>query len=632
MPDTCIQYPQIADDRRLLLDRLLELRNQIIRQAPTRLADHADDFTDGRFTHSAVNLAHYLALRREDLRGLQDQLAALGLSSLGRGEAHILDNLNRVIEVLARIIDQEPPAAQAASGTVSAETGRTTLAHNARRIFGQEPIDRSVRIMVTLPGSIAYDGTLLEKLLKEGMDCARINCAHDDRSTWARMIANLRHAETVSGRRCQVVMDLAGQKIRTGPIATHRPPVHLKVGKDRLGNTIRPARILLVAGDRQAGAPARAALSDCPIALPLPTALHARLQRGDRFSFLDTRGKRRYLLLVSVTGAGDIVAECAKGAYLDGGSFLSWQRTGRDGRWRTRSRFALGLVPEAAQEIRLRIDERLLLTRDAAPGSPAQYDSQGHALLPARIGCSHGEIVALLEPGHRVWLDDGRIGMVVEACSDEGALLRVTHAATTGTRIQADKGLNFPDLDLELPSLTAKDLDDLDFVVAHADAVGFSFVQSASDIRRLQLELSKRGAAHFPIVAKIETRHAVTNLPGIILSGIGHNPLAIMIARGDLAVEIGNARLAEIQEEILWLCEAAHVPVVWATQVLETLAKKGIRSRPELTDAAMGVRAECVMLNKGAYIVDAVRVLASILKRMEAHQRKKHSRLRALHW
>jgi pyruvate kinase len=620
------------DDRRPLLDRLVQLRTQIMQQAPTRLTGYADDFPDGRFTHSAMNLAHYLSLRREDLRSVQDQLAALGLSSLGRGEAHILDNLNRVIDVLARIIEQELPVVQEPLHANCAETGRTTLAHNATRIFGPVPKDRSVRIMVTLPSSVADDGALLEKLLREGMDCARINCAHDDRTRWTRMLGNLRQAETVSGCRCRVVMDLAGQKIRTGPIATHRPPAHLKVGKDRQGNTVRHARLLLTADDTEAGAQARAARDDCQWAMSVPAALHAQLQRGDRFSFLDTRGKRRYLEIGTRTAAGDRVAECAKSAYLDRDSRLSWQRAGNDGRWRTRRRIAPGNLPEVAQDIRLGIDDRLLLTRADTPGLPAQYDAQGNLTAPARIGCSHGEVVAQLRTGYKVWVDDGKIGTVVESCDAEGALLRVTHAAKCGTRVQSDKGLNFPDLDLNLPPLTAKDLDDLDFVLAHADAVGYSFVQSPADIRLLQGELVKRGAAEFPIVAKIETRHAVTNLPGIILSGIGRNPLAIMIARGDLAVEIGNARLAEIQEEILWLCEAAHVPVVWATQVLETLAKKGTRSRPELTDAAMGVRAECVMLNKGAYIVDAVRVLASILKRMEAHQRKKHSRLRALHW
>jgi pyruvate kinase len=104
----------------------------------------------------------------------------------------------------------------------------------------------------------------------------------------------------------------------------------------------------------------------------------------------------------------------------------------------------------------------------------------------------------------------------------------------------------------------------------------------------------------------------------------------VMIARGDLAVECGFERLAEVQEEILWICEAAHVPVIWATQVLETLAKDGIPSRAEITDAAMGVRAECVMLNKGPHIQQALRVLDDILQREQSHHRKKRSMLRHL--
>jgi pyruvate kinase len=134
-----------------------------------------------------------------------------------------------------------------------------------------------------------------------------------------------------------------------------------------------------------------------------------------------------------------------------------------------------------------------------------------------------------------------------------------------------------------------------------------------------------------PIIAKIETRQAVKNLPEILLGTIGQRRLGIMIARGDLAVELGSVRMAEIQEEILWLCEAAHVPVIWATQVLESIAKKGVRSRPEFTDAAMGVRAECVMLNKGPYINNAVEALDRVLSKMQAHQHKKFSRMRALH-
>ena len=86
-----------------------------------------------------------------------------------------------------------------------------------------------------------------------------------------------------------------------------------------------------------------------------------------------------------------------------------------------------------------------------------------------------------------------------------------------------------------------------------------------------------------------------------------------------------------LQEEILWLCEAAHVPVIWATQVLESLARGGRPSRAEITDAAMGDRAECVMLNKGPRVGEAVQILGNILQRMQGHQHKKSALLRGLH-
>jgi pyruvate kinase len=122
----------------------------------------------------------------------------------------------------------------------------------------------------------------------------------------------------------------------------------------------------------------------------------------------------------------------------------------------------------------------------------------------------------------------------------------------------------------------------------------------------------------------------VRNLPDILVSAAGRQPTAIMIARGDLAIEIGFVRTAEMQEEILWIGEAAQVPVIWATQVLEHLVQKGTPSRGEMTDAAMAARAECVMLNKGPYLFEALDELDVLLERMEQHQYKKMPRLRRL--
>jgi pyruvate kinase len=231
-----------------------------------------------------------------------------------------------------------------------------------------------------------------------------------------------------------------------------------------------------------------------------------------------------------------------------------------------------------------------------------------------------------------VAFDDGKLAGVVEACQKGNVLVRVTRTQSKGFKMKSERGLIFPRADLRLDALTAKDLTDLDFIANHADLIGYSFVQSVDDITRLQDELARRRSdwQSLGIIAKIETARAVRNLPDIIVRAGGRQPFGVMIARGDLALAIGFERLAEIQEEILWLCEAAHVPVIWATQVLEEMVKSGLPTRGEMTDAAMAGRAECVMLNKGPNVGEAITALRGLLQRMMEHQSKKTPRLRAL--
>jgi pyruvate kinase len=212
----------------------------------------------------------------------------------------------------------------------------------------------------------------------------------------------------------------------------------------------------------------------------------------------------------------------------------------------------------------------------------------------------------------------------------DGVVVRITHAREKGAKLRADKGINLPDTKLEIPALTPDDREHLPFVAGNADIVGLSFVQSPDDVASIEHELQRLGARDLGLVLKIETKRGFDALPALLVHALSGRRCGIMIARGDLAVECGYERLAEVQEEMLWLCEAAHVPAIWATQVLERLSKKGMPTRAEVTDAAMSERAECVMLNKGAHVVDAVRVLDDILRRMESHQYKKTPGLRRL--
>jgi pyruvate kinase len=187
-----------------------------------------------------------------------------------------------------------------------------------------------------------------------------------------------------------------------------------------------------------------------------------------------------------------------------------------------------------------------------------------------------------------------------------------------------------PDSQLDLPALTDKDIQDLEIVAQEADMVGLSFVQKPDDVALLRSHLHRLKRDDMGLVLKIETLRGFENLPELMLAAMASVSSGIMIARGDLAVECGFERMAEVQEEILCCAEAAHVPVIWATQVLESMAKTGLPSRAEISDAGLGVRAECVMLNKGPFINEAIRTLDDILRRMAGHQNKKRPLLRAL--
>jgi len=451
------------------------------------------------FCPSALNLAHYLALRRRDLRPLQRALIPWGLSSLGRSEAHVMASLDAVIATLTLIARPDDAPNRPHPPIHRFFRGERALRRNVDAVFGPQARTRRVRIMVTMPLTAATDYALVRDLMARGMDCARINCAHDGPDAWSAMIAHIRQAEAELGCRCRVLMDLGGPKARTGQVL-------------------------------------------------LPDK--RRVYRGD----------------------------------------------------------AILLTPEPPQK-RIR-------------NLPIQVESQ----LP--------EALAQLAIGQHVWIDDGKIGALVEDIVPEGVVLRVNHASLTGSKLREEKGMNFPDSDLSLDPLTEDDLAALDFVAQHADLIGYSFVQTREDVQRLQDEINRRlppeRAREIGIIAKIETRRAVHNLPEILIQAAGKQPFGVMIARGDLAVELGFQRLAEMQEQLLWICEAAHAPVIWATQVLETFVKKGTPSRAEITDAAMGSRADCVMLNKGDFIVDGVAMLDDVLMRMQEHQIKKRAQLRAL--
>jgi pyruvate kinase len=416
-------------------------------------------------------------------------------------------------------------------------------------------------------------------------------------------------------------MDLAGPKLRTGEIKRGPEVIKWNPHRNVYGALKSPARIWLTPA-KAASAPPEPA----DACLPITGRGLELLKRGDVLKFFDTRGASRSLKVIRSVN-GHWWAESAQTTYIQSGTALYLSRVGLPVEIFPER---VGQLPSIEQYIPLKKGDLLILTRAAIPGEPGVHDHTGRLIRPPHISFSLPQIFDDVREGESIWFDDGAIGGVVEKAGKEQLDVRISYARTEGSKLRADKGANLPDSSLRLPSLTEKDLDDLQFIATHADVVGYSFVKSATDVQELQKQLALLGGKDIGIVLKIETRHAFEELANLLLAAMRSPAVGIMIARGDLAIECGWERMAEVQEEILWICEAAHIPVIWATQVLENLAKNGLPSRAEITDAAMGERAECVMLNKGPYILDAVRVLDDILQRMENHQSKKRSMLRHL--
>ena len=452
------------------------------------------------FKESAKNLLAYLSLRRREMRPIQEKLMTYGLSSLGRLEAKTLPTLQATIASYEAIHQIIPTLSHPTQEDFLKEYYQ--LIKNTKEGYGPKPQKHHTRIMVTMPSEAAEDLELLEDLIDQGMNVARINCAHDSETEWLKMINNIRQLAEKKQVTIPILMDIAGPKIRTEWVfSKYKNP---------------------------------------------------KVSKGD---------------LIEIT-----------------------------------QNFSQ-LPIDSLQDIKV------------------------------TAGCSIEGVYQSIEVNDPVLIDDGSIeGRVVESNS-ESFILKVAKVKGSSVRLKAEKGLNFPNSNFKIDIIDSKDRSDIKFAVEHADIIGMSFVRTAKDIQDFQnyiKEIRPDGADQVHLVAKIETVQAFENLGEIILTAASRNPFSVMIARGDLAVESGYVRLAEIQEEILWICESASIPVVWGTEVLASLVSNGVPTRSEITDAGRSSHAEVVMLNKGKHIVEAVALIDQILTKMENHSYKKTPKLRQL--
>ncbi|MGB4772909.1 MAG: pyruvate kinase [Chitinophagaceae bacterium] len=440
--------------------------------------------------NAAKNLIHYLTLRNKDIRNLQDQLHICGLSSLASAESHIHRQLQAILQRMGKEYKKEE------LDHCTYDYSKKEMDTKSKQLFGDKKESGIPYIMITFDSSFADNYALIKNLLQNGMNVARINCAHDNEAIWSRMIQHLKRACKQTGLSCKIYMDLAGPKIRTRLLGKGKTEKKVKIKE------------------------------------------------------------------------GEIV-------------------------W-------------LAESIK-------------------KTDEKETVISPNESG-----IICMLKKGDRVYIDDGMIKGFIEKPGEEKAAMRVVRISSSKQLIKEGKGINFPDTFINISPLTDPDKANLPFICEHADMIGFSFVRYTEDINALFSIIDKNPSKHPHLIIKIETTEAVKNLPSLLLTTMQKSLFGVMIARGDLAVEIGFERMGEIQEEILWICEAAHVPVIWATQVLENLNKSGLATRSEITDATHAAMAECVMINKGDHTIEVIEALRDILHRTGGHHLKKRYTFRPL--
>ena len=540
-----------ASRDRPLLDELKTLREAMERieiEEQATLAAIAP-----RFQASATNLLHFIAFHRSNHPGLPMAMREAGLCSLEGCDGHLHASLSTVIGVLQKLegLPVEPPRPSAAPSSLGAQALRQ--AHGERLLGGRPGADSgtsTAAFMTTLPALATEQASLIGDLIEAGLPIARINCGQDGPEVWSDLVARVRAAAAAAGSDVRIAMDLAGPKIRIGALPSQPGVVDARPQRNRYGKLLQSARILAVPSEGSAGQPPRQPELAPVDVLPIRNEGWRSLTIGDRLRARDSSGRWRELTVVDRLQRG-LLLSCNQRCHFTSG--LEFLQEGGSGR------IVVGDLPAQEGDVLLRLGERLRLTS----GAPGQ---EGGAIRGREaLSCTMPELLADLQVGERVLFDGGSIaGLIREVCP--GAVeVEITQARPKGNRLRANKGIRFPDSRLTIPALTSRDRTDLAFAAAHAEIVCCSFVSHAAAIEVLQQELEGHGRADLAVVLKIETRQAFLNLPRLLLTAMRDpRPLGVMIARGELAIECGWEELAEIQEEILRICAAAHIPCVGA--------------------------------------------------------------------
>ncbi|MDY0328281.1 MAG: pyruvate kinase [Arcobacteraceae bacterium] len=550
---------------------------------------------------SLSNLKAYLRLRAKDITQLQDKLTSHGLSSFGRSQSSIVNAINQDIILLSKLLDSSFDDLSLDSNFVKFHEAKTIMYKNGR-VFGGKDDDEhthlqqifKTRVMITLPSEAKNSPQLIGELIKNGASILRINTAHDTPDDWNMMAKYIQNENSRQSKNTKIYVDLAGPKNRTGKIKRVFSP--FKIGSWRNPTVVELATNLDndIFTTKNNNGISTLVVSD-ELFKKAKVSKSIKIYDFEREKYIKYKLTKENDKIYAIANKKVTIFEKTIIKIKDIKSNL----------------YNLELNP---LDIRLhRGDEILISHHDILGDIDFEYEGKKYAAL---INCTNKEIFEHVKINDDIFIDDGKIGCTLSHTNSYGVGCKVFLAKENGTNLKEEKGINFPNSDLIIPAITPTDEKNLESIIDFADIIGISFAQSADDIKKLKDMLSIKEKFNIAIVPKIETKLAITNLPSILEELLGWEQFAIMIARGDLAIEVGFDNLPYIQEEIFGICEAAHIPVIYATQILEGKMKNNLPSRSEVTDAAFAQRADCVMLNKGDFVIQTVSTLKQILRSM----------------
>ncbi|MEA2050203.1 MAG: pyruvate kinase [Campylobacterota bacterium] len=581
-----------------IYNELVELKSKIL-----DCVDKADKLDENEQNQSLQNLQAYISLRSQDISTLQNSLTNIGLSSLGRAQSCVINSINQDIFILSKLLHKEYNETQNDKNALNYDDAKRIMLKSSE-VFGESSENFKTKIMVTLPSEASDDENLIGDIISNGASVVRINTAHDDATTWNKMAAKVKDENKKQNKDTKIYVDLAGPKNRTQSIEKVFTP--FKIGSWRVPKEVQilplsQENALTSKGEKDS-------LGYRLSTLVVSDELFEECKNSDELTIDDLERETTQSYEI-IKRADKIFIDVNKKITVFENTTVELQNSEDD--TIMSKLYNYEYLPQA---IRVFISQKIIITHKNIMGqSNFKYKDKLYAAI---IGCTNKEVFSYVKVGDEIFIDDGKIGCKVVDINDLGLVCEVLIAKENGTILKEEKGINFPSTDLAIDAITTEDKKNFEDIVEFANIIGLSFAQTSDDIKMLQDMLKQKGKTTTAIAPKIETKTALRNLPDILKTLINCESYALMIARGDLAIEVGFDNLPYIQEEILSICEAAHVPVIYATQILEGKMKNNLPSRAEVTDAATAQRADCVMLNKGPYVTDTVVILKNILRQM----------------